>query len=181
MAQLEGQKSPRKPYGDRWAFYICHELDCGFFYNGKTKPVAIPQIEVFVVALGKKVKLTHVGTGEAGYQKLMEQGMENAVFPVNLFSRPFQIDVKVSSTVPPELHERWLKLIAFYKNEPFVSERKEYVRVVDESGEIVQHKLCTEEEFQSVLKREDEARLKSPDQRRPGNWRLATDEEKKLS
>ena len=92
-------------YSDRWAFYVCHELDCGFFYNGQVKPVAsISQIEVFVVVLGHKVKLNLVGRGEAGYQKLLNQGMENAVFPVNLFNRPFQIDVKVSHTVSPELH-----------------------------------------------------------------------------
>ena len=181
MARAEGHDNPRKPYGDRWAFYICHELDCGFFYNGKSKPVAIPQIEILVLALGKKVKLTHVGTGEAGHQKLMEQGMENAVFPVNLFNRPFQIDVKVSGTVTPELHEKWLKLIAYYKNEPFVSERKEYVRVLDENGKIVQQRLCTAEELQMVLEREADARTKRLDEWRPGQWRLATDEEKKLS
>lgn len=179
MARSEKHETPRMSYGDSWSFFVCHELDCGLYDNGKMKPVALTsQIDVFVVVLGKKVKLNPVGKGKAGYERLVDEGMENAVFPVNLFNRPYQIDVKVSRTVSPELHERWLKLIAFYKNEPFVSERKEYVRVLDENGKIVQQKLCTAEEFQRVIEREAEGRTKKTDEWQPGIWRLATDEEK---
>src|SRR5262245_30872317 len=148
MAGTEKHEMPRMHYSDRRAFFLCNERDCGFFYDSTAKRVAREsEIEVFVVVLGKKVKLKPVGRGDASYQELVNQGMDNSIFPVNLFQRPFQIDVNVSRTVTPELHERWLKLIAYYKKEPFVSERKEYVRALDDNGMIVQHKLCTAEEF----------------------------------
>jgi hypothetical protein len=181
MEEIESHKKVRSPYNNRWCFFICNELDCGFFYHANTKPVKpYSSIEVFVVVLGKKVKLLSVGTGEEGYQTLIDQGMENSIFPVNLFNRPFQIDVKVSGTVTPELHERWLKLIAFYKMEPFVSQRKEHVRFSD-NGRIVQHRLCTTEEFQQVLEQEAEKRTSNPASCQPDTWRLATNEEKTLS
>jgi hypothetical protein len=124
MAVTEKHETRQMHHSDRRAFYLCNELDCGFFYDSMTKRVTwVSEIEVFVVVLGKKVKLKPVGRGDRGYQDLVNQGMENSIFPANLFSRPFQIDVKVSRTVTPELHERWLKLIAYYKNEPFVSDR----------------------------------------------------------
>jgi hypothetical protein len=182
MTRTENHETPRPGYGDFWYFYICNELDCGFFYKNATRRAApVAQIEVFVVALGKRVKLDPAGTGEAGHQCLLDQGMADSIFPVDLFHRPYQIDVKVSRTVPPELHERWLRLIAYCKNEPFVSERREYVRVLEENGQIVQQKLCTAEEFEKVLEREAEWRTKKPDQWQPGTWRLATDDEKRLS
>jgi hypothetical protein len=182
MAGADKHEKPRMRQSDRRAFFLCNELDCGFFYDSTAKRVAREsEIEVFVVVLGKKLKLKPVGRGDAGYQELANQGMDNCIFPVNLFQRPFQIDVKVSRTVTPELHERWLKLIAYYKNEPFVSERKEYVRVRDDNGKIVQHRLCTAEEFQKVLESEAEWRTKQPGEWQPGQWRLATQEEKTLS
>lgn len=180
MDQAGSAEKPGFRITDRWAFYVCNELDCGFFYNNQaSQPAPIAEVEVLVVAIGKKVKLIPIGRGEAGYQELVEQGMANSIFPVDFFHFPFCIDVKVSRTVPPELHERWLKLIAFYKKEPFVSERREYVRVM-EDGKIVQRKLCTEPEYQKVLGDEANRRARNANQGTLGVWRLATDEERVL-
>ncbi len=165
----------RKPYNDSWAFYLCPELDCGFhFHHRYGRHLPFVKGEVFVVSLEKKVKIELVGMGEDGYQKLVKFGHKDYIFPVNLFDFPHQIDPKVSQSTSSDLHERWLRLIAAVKKETFVSTRKEYVRLVKNT--IVQHKLCTDEEFVRTL--EKEKKFSEKPHREKSEWRLATQEEK---
>lgn len=160
------------------AYYICDELDCGFKYTYKERrgpsaknPLHVISVNVF--DLGKKVTIRLLGFDESGLRKLYEMGHEGYIFPVNLFMKPYSVQVKVSKSgsVTPDLQERWLKMIASYKGETYVSSRKHYVLVSD-YGEIIKHKLFNEEEFADAVNFSKKWGERHPNQS-PMYWRLA--------
>lgn len=164
------------------AFYICDELDCGFRYThkvgrGPSKNRPILEMSVYVVDLGKKVKIRFVGFGDAGMQKLTEHGHDGYIFPVNLFVKPYTINPAASKAVVRDLHERWLRLIAAYKGVPHISFRKEYVLVADD-GTILRREMCSPEEFAETLEFQKRWAKRNPDET-PASWHLAEEYEEK--
>lgn len=153
------------------AYYLCDELDCGFYYCYKRgrgpsqhHPLLLPP--VFVVDLNKKVTLRLIGWGKEGFDKLIDHGHDGYIFPVNLHDKPFRIEPKLGG----EEDEKWKKLIASVKGEVYKSDRKNYI-LVDKNGDVVKRKLCSEEEFEETLEYHRDWQRRHPDQD-PFLWKL---------
>ena len=131
-------------------YFICDELDCGFYYSGTLHTPIGHVMSIPVVALDRKVQLVKVGMGEDGVRVMAEHDMADHIFPVNLFDRPPRIDVRVSRAVTPELHERWLRLVAYCKGEPFVSSRRWYALVRESDGGTLCRRLLSDEELSTM-------------------------------
>lgn len=103
-----------------WGFYFCAALDCCFKYSyrpGKAhqsrhRPVL--RSNVFCEELGRYVLIEFIGMGRAGFEKVLDLGCEDAIFPINLFNRPYRITPCLGNKVPVYVKEGWENLIAFY-------------------------------------------------------------------
>lgn len=136
---------------DHCAYYLCDELDCGFYYcykqgrgPSKYRPLLSPP--VFVVDLNKSVTLRLVGWGKEGFSRLLDHGHEGYIFPVHLHDKPFRVEPKLGG----EEDEKWKKLVAGFKGEEYKSTRKSYI-LVDKDNNIMKRKICNEEEFEETL------------------------------
>ena len=126
MAQVEEQENARKPDSNRWAFYVYHELDGGFFYNGKIKAVATSQIEASVVPSARRSNLPKPSRAERASRNSWNKGWQTRSFRVNLFNRPFQIELNVSGTVSAKTSRALAKPDRPLQDGPFVCKRREY-------------------------------------------------------
>lgn len=165
--------SPAKPgylCKDNCGFYLCNDLDCGFYYHykkrGPSKHRPIIEMMVPVVGLDKKVRVKLIGMGEIGLNKLLDHGHEGYIFPIHLFNKPYQINPKLDG----EEDERWQKLLASVKGVPFVSTRKKYV-LVGKDGVVVRTKLCNEAEWADTLDYQRGWKERHPDEE-PMEWKL---------
>lgn len=161
------------------AYYLCDELDCGFKYTYKERrgPSAnnpLHVVSVRVLDLNKSVQINLAGFEEKGYDKMLEMGHEDYIFPVNLFIKPYSVQVKISKSgsVTSEMHERWMRLVASYKGEEYVSKRKKYV-LVSTSGEIVKRKIMNQDELTEAVNYSKKWQERNPD-KEPLFWHLAS-------
>lgn len=153
------------------AYYLCEELDCGFYYfykkcHGPSKYHPLLAPSVLVVDLGIKVSIYLAGWGKQGFDILIDHGHEGYIFPVNLHDKPFRIDPRLGG----EEDEKWKKLIASFKGEEYTSSRKTYV-LVDNDGNVIRRKLCNEEEFKATLEYQKDWQKRHPGQE-SFSWKL---------
>lgn len=100
---------------NRYAFYYCEELDCGLFYRTNT-PQTRPVVEFSVMVPrldNQKVRIALTGLGQEGLDRLLDRSGDPAIFPVDLFHRPYIIDPHLSRTVDQKLLDEWNGLIEY--------------------------------------------------------------------